>query len=45
MLLLASPFCYASGYTLTVANNIIVTLVIIVIALIAMGGYIIYNNG
>ena len=44
ILLLASLFCYATGYTLAVANSIIVALVVIVIALIAMGGYIIHNN-
>lgn len=44
MLLLASPFCYASGYTLAVANSIIVALVVIVIALIAMGCYSIHYN-
>ena len=37
MLLLATPFCYASGYTLAVANNIIVILIIFVIVLIAFG--------
>ena len=44
MLLLASPFCYASGYTLAVANHIIAILVIIVIALVVMGSYILRNN-
>lgn len=44
MLLLATPFCYASGYTLAVANNIIVILIIIVIVLVAMGCYILNNN-
>lgn len=44
ILLLASPFCYASGYTLAVANHIIVILVIIVIALVVMGSYILRNN-
>ena len=44
MLLLATPFCYASGYTLTVANHIIVVLVIIVIVLIVMGCYGIHYN-
>lgn len=44
MLLLASPFCYASGYTLAVANNIIVALVVIVIVLIVMGCYGIHYN-
>ena len=44
MLLLASPFCYASGYTLAVANHIIAIFVIIVIALVVMGSYILRNN-
>ena len=44
MLLLATPFCYASGYTLAVANHIIAILVIIVIALVVMGSYILRNN-
>ena len=44
MLLLASPLCYASGYTLTDANHIIVTLVIIVIALIGFGCYNVHHN-
>ena len=44
MLLLATPFCYASGYTLAVANHIIVILLVIVILLIVMGGYSMYNN-
>ena len=44
MFILASPFCYASGYTLAVANSIIVALVVIVIALIAMGCYSIHYN-
>lgn len=44
MLLLATPFCYASGYTLAVANNIIVILIIFVIVLIAFGWYIIRYN-
>ena len=44
MFLLATPFCYASGYTLAVANNIIVILIIIVIVLVAMGCYILNNN-
>ena len=43
-LLLATPFCYASGYTLDVANDIIFVLSIIVILLIVMGGYSMYNN-
>ena len=44
MLLLATPFCYASGYTLAVANHIIVILAIIVIVLVVMGAYILRNN-
>ena len=41
LLLLATPVCYAHGYTLADANHIIVILIIIVIALIGVGGYII----
>ena len=44
MILLATPFCYASGYTLAVANHIIAILVIIVIALIVMEGYSLHFN-
>ena len=44
LLLLATPFCYAKGYTLTEANSIIVVLIIIVIALIAFVGYSLYHN-
>ena len=44
MLAMATQFCYASGYTLAVANNIIVILIIIVIVLVAMGCYILNNN-
>ena len=44
LLLSVSPYCYASGYTLTVANHIIVALIIIVIVLVVMGVYIINNN-
>jgi len=44
MLLLATPFCHAHGYTIAVANSIIVALVVIVIALIAMGCYSIHYN-
>ena len=44
MILLATPFCYASGYTLAVANHIIAFLVIIVIALVVMGCYGIHYN-
>jgi len=44
MLLLASPFCYAKGYTLADANHIIVTLVVIVIALIVVVCYSMHHN-
>ena len=44
MLLLATPFCYASGYTLAVANHIIVILVVIVIVLVVLGVYSLYYN-
>ena len=44
MLLLATPFCYANGYTLADANHIIVILIIIVIALIVLGCYSIHHN-
>ena len=44
MFLLATPFCYANGYTLTDANHIIVILIIIVIVLIVIGGYSLYHN-
>lgn len=44
MLLLTTPFCYANGYTLAMANGIIVILVVIVIALVVMGGHILNNN-
>ena len=44
MLLLASPFCYASEYTLADANHIIVILIIIVLVLIVLGGYSLYHN-
>ena len=44
LLLLATPFCYAHGYTLAEANGIIVILIIIVIALIAFGAYSIHHN-
>ncbi len=37
MLLLASPFCFASGYTVDDANHIIIILVIVVIVLIVLG--------
>ena len=44
MLLLATPFCYASGYTLAVANHIIVILAVIVIVLVVLGVYSLYHN-
>ena len=44
ILLLASPFCYAQGYTLADANHIIVILIILVIALIGLGCYSLHNN-
>ena len=44
LLLLATPFCYAHGYTLALANNIIAILLVIVIALIVIGGYSLYYN-
>lgn len=44
MLLLATPFCYASGYTLAAANHIIVILIVIVIALAVMGAYSLRHN-
>ena len=44
MLLLATPFCYASGYTLAAANHIIVLLIVIVIALAVMGAYSLRHN-
>lgn len=44
MLLLATPFCHAHGYTIAVANGIIVILIVIVIVLVVMGCYIINNN-
>lgn len=43
-LLLATPFCYAHGYTLSDANLIIVILIVIVIALAVLGSYSLYNN-
>ena len=42
LLFLATPFCYASGNTMAVANSIIVILIIIVIALVVMGCYGLY---
>ena len=44
LLLLATPVCYAHGYTLADANHIIVILIIIVIALIGVGGYFLHYN-
>ena len=44
LLLLATPLCYANGYTLAVANSIIVILIIIVIVLIVLGFYSLYHN-
>lgn len=44
MLLLASPLCYAQGYTLADANHIIVILIVVVIVLIALEIYGIYHN-
>ena len=44
LLLLATPYCYAQGYTLAKANVIIVILIFIVAALIILGGYSLYYN-
>jgi len=44
MLAMAIQFCYASGYTLAVANNIIVILIVIVISLAVLGGYSLHHN-
>ena len=44
LLFLATPFCYAKGYSLAVANSIIVILIIIVIVLIVMGYYSLRHN-
>ncbi len=44
MLLMATPFCYANGYTLADANHIIEILIVIVIALTVLGGYSLYHN-
>lgn len=44
MLLLGTPFCYASRYTLAVANHIIVILIVIVIVLVVMGAYSLHHN-
>ena len=44
MLLLATQFCYAQGFTSAQANNIIMILVAIILILILMGGYSLYYN-
>ena len=44
MFLLATPFCYANGYTLADANHIIVILIVIVIVLVVLGGYSLHHN-
>ena len=44
LLLLATPFCFAKGYTLVEANSIIVILIIIVIVLVVMGCYGLHYN-
>ncbi len=44
MILTATPFCYASGYTLAVANNIILILLVIVLVLVALGCYGLHYN-
>lgn len=44
LLLLATPFCYANGYTLAEANSIIAILIVIVIALIGFGAYGMHHN-
>ena len=44
LLFLATPFCYAHGYTLADANHIILILIIIVIVLVALGSYSLYHN-
>ena len=43
MLLLATPFCFANGYTLADANHIIVILIIIVIALVVIECFNLYH--
>ena len=43
-LFLATPFCYANGYTLADANHIIVILIIIVIVLVVLGCCSLYAN-
>lgn len=42
ILLLATPFCHAHGYTLTDANNIILILALMVVILIVMGCFSLY---
>ena len=44
MFLLATPFCYANGFTLADANYIIVILIVIVIVLAVLEGYSLYHN-
>lgn len=44
MILLATPFCYAQGYTLAMANSIIVILIVVVMGLVVMGCYMHNNN-
>ena len=44
LLFLATPFCYASRYTLTEANAIIGILIVIVIILVVMGCFSIHHN-
>ena len=44
LLLLATPYCHANGFTPTEANIIIAILIFIVIVLIVMGGFSLYYN-
>lgn len=44
LLLLSTPYCYAQRFTHEEANNIIVTLVIIIVALVVLGCYGIYYH-
>jgi Tfp pilus assembly protein PilE len=44
LLLLATPYCHARGYTLDDANHIIVILIVFVLALIGCGAYSLYYN-
>jgi AraC-like DNA-binding protein len=44
LLLLATPYCHARGYTLDDANHIIVILIVLVLALIGCGAYSLYYN-